>query len=82
MLVVNRIILDLVCKLLELPDFRSIVPGMHPPDVELLLDFILYVRNPFSPLARFGFSLTPDSYSKMTTCRLAACKTPIERPGD
>ena len=58
MLVVNRIILDLVCKLLELPDFRSIVPGMHPPDVELLLDFILYVRIHLlrSPVLDFTYS--------------------------
>ncbi|KAF8351828.1 kinase-like domain-containing protein [Amanita rubescens] len=42
-LVVNQIILGLVCELLKLPDFRSIVPGMDPLDVELLLDFILYL---------------------------------------
>ena len=44
---VNRIILDLVRELLELPDFRSVVPGMDPLDIELLLDFILYVRMHF-----------------------------------
>ena len=43
-LVVNRIILGLVRELLELPDLHSIVPRMDPLDIELLLDFILYVR--------------------------------------
>ncbi|KAF8335282.1 hypothetical protein F5887DRAFT_614491 [Amanita rubescens] len=42
-LVVNQIILGLVCELSKLPDFLSVVPGMDPLDVELLLDFILYL---------------------------------------
>lgn len=35
--------MGLVRKLLILQDFRGIVLGMDPLDIELLLDFILYV---------------------------------------
>ena len=40
---VNPIILGLTGQLLVLPDFRSIVSETNGLDVELLLDFILYV---------------------------------------
>jgi hypothetical protein len=49
-LVVNQTILGLVRELLVLPDFRGIVANLDRLDVELLLDFILYVRIHFASL--------------------------------
>ena len=40
---VNPTILGLTSQLLVLPDFRNIVTETNDLDVELLLDFILYV---------------------------------------
>jgi len=43
-MLVNKVILQLVGKLLELPDYGTIVSETKDTsDVELLLDFILYV---------------------------------------
>ena len=42
-LLANPTILSLAGKLLVLPDFRNIVTETNDLDVELLLDFILYV---------------------------------------
>ena len=49
-LVVNQTILHLVLELLVLPNFRGIVANLDRLDVELLLDFILYVRIHFASL--------------------------------
>jgi hypothetical protein len=49
-LVVNETILGLVRELLILPNFRGIVANLDRLDVELLLDFILYVRIHFASL--------------------------------
>lgn len=43
-LMVNKIILDLLGKVLALPDYRGIIFEMDPFDVELLLDLTFYVR--------------------------------------
>ena len=44
-IVVNRVILDLVCKLLDLPDYGPILSELeNPSDVDLFLDFFLSVR--------------------------------------
>ena len=46
--IVNQTILGLVRELLVLPNFRGIVANLDRLDVELLLDFILYVRIHFA----------------------------------
>lgn len=47
-LIVNQTILELVGKLLDLPDYSNIASEAEDPsDVELLLDFILYVSTSF-----------------------------------
>ena len=54
-LIVNEIILGLVGKLLDLPDYGDIVSeAKDPSDVELLLDFILYVSMSFRSSFFFG----------------------------
>jgi hypothetical protein len=57
-MLVNQVILGLVGKLLDLPDYGTIVSETKDTsDVELLLDFILYVRWPSFCL----FDIMPDS---------------------
>jgi len=42
-MIVNPITLSFMGRLLVLPDFRNLVHNLDALDVELLLDFILYV---------------------------------------
>ena len=45
---VNKIIVRLLHKVLDLPDYGTIVDELIEPlnDVEILIDFIIYVRQP------------------------------------
>jgi len=44
--VVNKVILGILHKVLDLPDYGTVVDELIDPlnDVETLIDFILYVR--------------------------------------
>ena len=79
-LVVNQIILNLVRELLVLPNFRGIIADLDRWDVELLLDFILYVRIILPRL--FDIATHFRSYSKMINCRLLAFQMLTGRRGD
>ena len=66
--VVNQVILNLVHKVLDSPDYGTIPSELeNPTDIQVLLDFILYVR-----FICFVCSMslhTPFSYSSTVTCR-------------
>jgi len=77
----NQTILELVGKLLDLPHYDTIVSeAKDPSDVELLLDFILYVRG--RSVRLFDLCHTPCSYSAIIACQTLAFKMPTEKPED
>ena len=66
--VVNEITLQLLCKLLELPESDTTVSELRTTsDIELLLDFILHVRVGFTWLARSHLILYNVRYSVTVT---------------
>ena len=79
-LVVNQTILDLVRELLVLPNFRGIVANLDRLDVELLLDFILYVRIILPRL--FDIATHFRSCSKTINCQLRAFQMLTGRRGN
>ena len=70
-----------MCRLLALPDYGAIASELTiASDIELLLDFILYVRSTgliWSPVDVFNLY----SCSTIVACRLRPCQKQAEKPG-
>jgi len=78
---VNKTILDLVRKLLDLREYDTIISELETSDdIELVLDYMLYVRISSFSFRLLTFILTFRSYYAIIPYRILELKTPAEKP--
>lgn len=79
---VNKVTLDLACKLLDLPEYTIAPSELSSADIELLLDFLLHVRFAFLFFAANLRNIYLFSYSETAvTCQTWASEMQVGKLG-